>query len=65
MFICPKDSNVSEFRPTHTSESLCSVAISDSDHQGEEVDFAEPPDGPLHQTAAAAGGDGAAAQRPA
>jgi len=39
--------------PTDTSEPLRSVAVSDSDHQWEEVDFAEPSDGPLRQAAAA------------
>lgn len=60
---------VFEVRLTHTSESLRPVAVPDPDHQREEVDLAEPADGPLHQAAATAaaaapGADGAAAQRP-
>ena len=49
---------------THTSKSLCSVSVSDPDNQRQEVDFAEPTDGPLYQPAATTGADTAAAQGP-
>lgn len=35
---------------THTSQSLCSVAVSHSDHQWEEVDLTEPSHSALNQT---------------
>lgn len=54
-----------DVKPTHTSESLCPVAVSDSNHQRKEVDFTESPSGPLHQTASAARGNSNAAQPPA
>ena len=50
-----------DFTPTNTSESLSAVAVSDCDHQGQEVDLTQPADGSLQQPTAA----GAAARRPA
>lgn len=49
-------------RPTDTSEPLGPVVVSDTDHQWQEVDVAQPACGPLRQAAGAAGGNGDAAQ---
>lgn len=57
--------HTNDVKLTHTSESLCPVAVSDSNHQWKEVDFTESPSRPLHQTASAACGNSNAAQRPA
>lgn len=45
--------------PTNTSESLCSVTVSDSNDQWEEVDLTEPSNGMLEQTVTTAGANGA------
>lgn len=54
-----------DVKPTHTSESLCPVAVSDSNHKWKEVNFTESSSGTLHQTASAACGNSNAAQCPA